>query len=122
MSKSGSFLGKRKVWIGGGLAAAAVIFAMSSGIDFPPNGKDTSGTIVPAQRYRAPQNTAADVKLGDPSSQQSGQTNPTADAVAGQNAGWRERRVARTKVARQRNRWRERKVAGNAGWRERRVA
>jgi hypothetical protein len=85
--QSGSFLGKRKVWIGGGLAAVAVIFAMSSGVDFPPNGRDTSGTIAPAQRYRAPQNTAADVKLGDPSSQQSGQTNPTADAVAGQNQG-----------------------------------
>ena len=65
--KSGSF-GKRKIWIGGAIAAAAVVLAVSSGIDFPPGSKDTAGTIVPAQRYRAPQNTADDVKLGAPGS------------------------------------------------------
>ena len=48
--KSGS---KRKIWIGGAIAAAAVVLAISSGIDFPPGSKDTAGTIVPAQRYRA---------------------------------------------------------------------
>jgi len=45
---------KRKIWIGGAIAAAAVVLVMSSGIDFPPGSKDTSGTIVPATRYRAP--------------------------------------------------------------------
>ena len=62
--KSGSF-GKRKVWIGGGIAAAAVILAVSSGIDFPPSGKDTAGTIVPAQRYRAPQDRRCSAQSGN---------------------------------------------------------
>ena len=89
--KSGSFLGNRKVWIGGGVAAAAVMFAMSSGVEFPSNGKDTAGTIVPAERYRAPQNTADDVKLGNPSEMVSLPAVPvTGDAsgnAGGQNAG-----------------------------------
>jgi hypothetical protein len=68
--KNGSF-GKRKIWIGGAIAAAAVILVVSSGVDFPPGSKDTVGTIVPAQRFRAPQNTADDVKLGAPSATQS---------------------------------------------------
>jgi hypothetical protein len=65
------FFSKRKVWIGGGIAAAAAVLAVSFGIDFPPGVKDTVGTIVPAQRYRAPQNTADDVKLGNQASTQS---------------------------------------------------
>jgi len=51
----GSF-GNRKIWIGAGVAAAAVIVTVFSGVHFPP-GSDTAGTIVPAQRYRAPQVT-----------------------------------------------------------------
>ena len=58
-----SSVGNRKIWIGAGVAAAAVIVAVSTGV-LPPSGKDTAGTIVPAQRYMAPQPTAADVKLG----------------------------------------------------------
>ncbi len=50
-----SSIGNRKIWIGAGIAAAAVIVAVSTGVDFPPGGKDTAGTIVPAQRYQAPQ-------------------------------------------------------------------
>ena len=85
--KSGSF-GKRKIWIGGGIAAAAVILAVSSGVDFPPGSKDTVGTIVPAVRYRAEQPTAADVKLGD-TTVGAGQTAPAsagnaADAARGE--------------------------------------
>ena len=64
MSEQKSGSGKRKIWIGGGIAAVAVVLAMSSGIDFPPGSKDTAGTIVPAQRYRAPQDTAEDVQAG----------------------------------------------------------
>jgi hypothetical protein len=79
------FFSKRKVWIGGGIAAAAAVLAVSFGIDFPPGVKDTIGTIVPAVRFRAPQNTADDVKLGNPSSQ-SAQTNP-AGATGQGNAG-----------------------------------
>ena len=78
--KSGS---KRKIWIGGAIAAAAVVLVMSSGIDFPPGTKDTSGTIVPATRYKATQNTAEDVKLGAPgSSVQTTNLPPTGDAAA----------------------------------------
>ena len=55
---------KRKVWIGVSIAVAAVVVA-SQYVDFPPSGKDVSGTIVPAVRYQAAQPTAADVKVGD---------------------------------------------------------
>lgn len=70
--KRGSF-GRGKLWVGGGIAAVAVVLALSlsSGIDFPPGSKDTAGTIVPAQRDHAPQNTADDVKLGAPGAAQS---------------------------------------------------
>ena len=77
-----SSLGNRKIWIGAGIAAAAAIVAVSTGI-FPPSATDTAGTIVPAQRYMAPQNSAADVKLGDPSATQSAQPG----AASGANAG-----------------------------------
>jgi len=77
--KAGS---KRKIWIGGAIAAAAVVLAISSGIDFPPGSKDTAGTIVPAQRYRAPQNTADDVKLGAPGSAQSTTIPAAGDAAS----------------------------------------
>jgi len=76
---------KRKIWIGGAIAAAAVVLVVSSGIDFPPGSKDTSGTIVPATRYKAPQNTAEDVKLGAPGSAQT--TAPLAGDAAGNAAG-----------------------------------
>jgi len=77
---------KRKVWIGVSIAVAAVVVA-SQYVDFPPSGKDVSGTIVPAQRYQAAQPTAADVKLGN-STAGSGQTAPAtagnaADAARG---------------------------------------
>ena len=64
---------KRKIWIGSGIAVAAVAaLLMTPGIDFPPSGKDTVGTIVPAQRYRAPQMTADDVKIANPSATSQG--------------------------------------------------
>src|SRR4051794_25917800 len=56
---------KRRALIGGGIAAAAIVVAVSMAVDFPPSNKSTVGTIVPAQRYIAPQNTTAqDVQLG----------------------------------------------------------
>ncbi len=57
MSEQKSGSAKRKViWVGGGVAALAVILVASSGIDFPPGGTTTtSGAIVPAQRFRAEQ-------------------------------------------------------------------
>src|SRR4029450_13325160 len=60
--RRGSF--GKKIWIGGGLAVAAAAIAVFSGVEVPPTGKDVSGTIVPAQRYRADQPSAGDVKLG----------------------------------------------------------
>jgi anti-sigma factor RsiW len=57
-------IGKRSVWIGAGIAAVAVVLVLQY-VDFPPGSKDVSGTIVPAQRYRADQPNAADVKLGE---------------------------------------------------------
>ena len=88
---------KRKIWIGGAIAAAAVVLVMSSGIDFPPGTKDTSGTIVPATRYKAPQNTAEDVKLGAPGAASSSTTTTTVDAAtpgASQAAGQTASQVA----------------------------
>src|SRR5258708_18187461 len=52
MSEQDGSFGNRKIWIGAGVAAAAVIITVFSGVHFPP-GSDTAGTIVPAQRYRA---------------------------------------------------------------------
>ena len=78
----GSF-GKRKAWIGAGIAAVAAVVAVSF-VDYPPTGKDTTGTIVPAQRYQAPQMTAGDVKVGAPSATQAGQPGAIGNAgVAG---------------------------------------
>ncbi len=77
----------RGIWIGAGIAAAALAAVMSSGVvNFPPDGKDASGTIVPAQRYRAPQNSASDVKLGDPAAAQSRQADTAAGAAGAENA------------------------------------
>ena len=74
--------GNRKVWIGAGIAAAAAIVAVALGIDFPPGSTDTAGTIVPAQRYRAPQITSDDVKLGDPSAATQPTQTPTFPTAA----------------------------------------
>jgi uncharacterized protein YjbI with pentapeptide repeats len=57
-------LSKRALWIGTAVAAAAVVIAAFV-FKFPPGGENVSGTVVPAQRYRAEQIKAADVKLGD---------------------------------------------------------
>ena len=58
-------LRNRKVWIGGGVAVAAAIVAIGTGL-IPPNSSETAGTIVPAQRYQATPISATDVKLGTP--------------------------------------------------------
>jgi len=56
-------LGNRKIWIGGGIAVAAAIVAVGTGL-LPPNSGDTAGTIVPAARYQATPISATDIKLG----------------------------------------------------------
>jgi len=52
---------KRKIWIGAGLAAIAVIVVGGYALDVPPGSKDAVGTIVPVQKFVAPQNTAVDL-------------------------------------------------------------
>jgi hypothetical protein len=52
---------KRNVWIGGGVAAVAAVLLVSFGMNVPPRSSDTAGTIAPAQRYRADQNTSDNV-------------------------------------------------------------
>ena len=95
-----SSVGNRKIWIGAGVAAAAVIVAVSTGV-LPPSGKDTAGTIVPAQRYQAAQPTAADVKLGNPSSAavcSSGATRRLAQHKAGCRAAQEQRATAASRA------------------------
>ncbi len=83
MSQQSGSLGKRKVWIGIGIAAAALILVLFYTVDFPPGGKDAVGTIVPAQRYRAPQVTEG-VQPGDQSAQTSqGSQAASANQAAG---------------------------------------
>ena len=76
--------GNRKVLIGAGIAAAAVIVAFSTGL-FPPGATNTEGTIVPAQRYRAAQ-PGGDNVVGGTSGAQSGQLNPSAIDASTSNA------------------------------------
>ena len=62
-AQKNGFSGNRKlIWIGVGVAAAAAVLA-SVYFDVPPSS-DTSGTIAPAQRFRAPQPGASDVNGG----------------------------------------------------------
>jgi anti-sigma factor RsiW len=83
MSEQKSGLGRRKLLIGGGIAAVAALFAVLYITDSPPGMQNAVGTIVPAQRYRAPQNTADDVKLGNQSSPQSQQLSPASQTAIG---------------------------------------
>ncbi len=55
---------KRKAWIGAGIALVAVAIVVRYGFDSVPKSEDVAGTVVPAQRYRAPQGTD-EIRLGD---------------------------------------------------------
>ncbi|HWH82001.1 MAG TPA: hypothetical protein VNU71_07170 [Burkholderiaceae bacterium] len=59
-----SAFGNRKLWAGGAVAVLAVGVAMVA-FDLPPKSSDVVGTIAPAERYRAPQDGTAAIKLGD---------------------------------------------------------
>ena len=55
-------------WAGIAIAAVAVVVAGAYFFDIPQSSDNLTGTVTPAERYRAPQQvTAADVKLGDQS-------------------------------------------------------
>lgn len=57
---------KPYAWAGIAIAAVAVVVAGHYLFGFPPGVDNLTGTITPAERYRAPQQiSAADVKLGD---------------------------------------------------------
>ena len=62
-----SIFASRKTWIGAGVAVAAVVIVVQFGTGGYPKKEDVSGTIVPAERYRAAQGKAEDMKLGDQS-------------------------------------------------------
>jgi hypothetical protein len=56
---------KRKIWAGGAIAVVALgVAILVSG--YPPKAENVLGTVVPAERYRAPQAGAETVKLGEP--------------------------------------------------------
>ena len=79
--KNSSIFGNRKMWVGIGVAAAVVVVAQY-GFDFP-RSQDVSGTIVPAQRFRAAQNGSEDVKLNSGAKAEVAPTVQGAAATAG---------------------------------------
>ena len=80
MSKS-----KRGLWIAGGVAAAVAAVFIGGLVDMPTTGDNVTGTIVPAERYRAPQPGDTDLKVGQPAGTQAG--TPGVPAGAGGSAG-----------------------------------
>ena len=58
----------RKAWLGAGVAAAAAVVVAQVAFDFPI-AKDVTGTVIPAQRYRAEQNGSEQVQVGTPAAQ-----------------------------------------------------
>jgi len=62
MSQQSRFFASRKGWLGAGVVAAAAVVVAQLGFDFPV-AKDVTGTVAPAQRYRAAPNGSEDVKL-----------------------------------------------------------
>jgi hypothetical protein len=91
-SKPG-FLGtnKGKLLVTAGVAAVALV-GISTVIDFPIGGTSTTGTIVPAERHRAPQNAAEDINVGSPGGT-TVQTTGTAGSAANNAAGQAEIKV-----------------------------
>jgi anti-sigma factor RsiW len=60
-------MSKRGIWIMSGVAAAVLALFVGTSVDFPASGDKAAGTIVPAERVRNAQPSAADVKLVEPS-------------------------------------------------------
>src|SRR5205807_10467284 len=65
MSEHKSGFGRRNLLIGGGVAAVAALFAVLYVTDSAPGLQRGVGMIAPPPRYRAPQDTADDGKLGN---------------------------------------------------------
>ena len=68
MSQQSRFFASRKGWLGAGVVAAAAVVVAQLGFDFPV-AKDVTGTVAPAQRYRAAPNGSEDVKLAPTTTQ-----------------------------------------------------
>ena len=66
--------GNTKVWMLVAALAVAIAAVVFFGSNYPPDSEMASGTIVPAERYRADQITSDDVMLGDESIAQFMQT------------------------------------------------
>jgi anti-sigma factor RsiW len=60
----GQMNANRKIWAGGAVAAVALGVAFFA-TQYPAKPENVTGTIAPAERYRAPQAGAESVKLGD---------------------------------------------------------
>lgn len=85
--QNSGFLGstKGRLLVTAGVAAVAVI-ALSTVIDFPTGAGNSTGTIVPAERHRAAQNSADDIKVGLPGGSLSAPA-PGSDVAASGAAG-----------------------------------
>jgi anti-sigma factor RsiW len=86
MNEQKSGFGRRKLLIGGGVAAVAALFAVLYITDSPPGMQSAVGTIVPAKRYLAPQVTEG-VQPRDLSASGVSSTNAAAGDVAGNATG-----------------------------------
>jgi hypothetical protein len=76
---------QRKILAGGAAAVVALgVAVMLSG--YPPKSNDVVGTVVPAERYRAPQSGAEAVKLGEQAATTSSTATVEATGVAAANA------------------------------------
>lgn len=80
MSETRKGRSTRKMWIGGGLVVVAAVISIVA-FDYPPQAAGVLGTIMPAERYRAPQSGAEAIKLGDQSIAQLMQTDAFDRAV-----------------------------------------
>ena len=61
----GQMNASRKIWAGGAIAAVALGVAVFA-TGYPPKAENLTGTVAPAERYRAPQAGGDAIKLGEP--------------------------------------------------------
>jgi hypothetical protein len=61
----GQMNASRKIWAGGAVAAVALGVAVFA-TGYPPKAENLTGTVAPAERYRAPQAGSDAIKLGEP--------------------------------------------------------
>jgi anti-sigma factor RsiW len=72
----------RLIIAAGAVAALAVVVFISQSVNWPTSDKDTVGTIVPADRYQAPQTGGDDVSGGGAASATSGSVDTATDNAA----------------------------------------